>query len=89
MLRNRNDPMNVFEMVPKLGREMDPELVHLDRLLDDAVTFQEVRADLLRRYPPPATRGRNSTPVEVILRMLLRQTAVSLELRGDRARCRR
>ena len=71
MLRNRYDPMNVFEIVPKLGREMDPELVQLDRLLDDDAIFQHVRADLLRRYRHTATRGRPSTPVEVILRMLV------------------
>lgn len=71
MLRNRYDPMNLFDLVPQLSREMDPELVQLDRLLDDDVLFQKVRADLLRRYPHTATRGRHSTPVEVILRMLV------------------
>lgn len=71
MLRNRYDPMNVFEMVPKLGREMDPELVHLDHLLADDVIFQKVRAELVRRYPQTATRGRRSTPVEVVVRMLV------------------
>jgi len=71
MLRNRYDPLNLFELVPKLGREMDPELVQLDRLLDDDVLFQKVRADLVCRYRHTATRGRPSTPVEVILRMLV------------------
>lgn len=71
MLRNRYDPMNLFAMVPKLGREMDPELVQLDHLLDDDILFQKVRADLVCRYPHTATRGRPSTPVEVILRMLV------------------
>jgi IS5 family transposase len=62
--------MDVFEVVPRLSRAMDPELSQLDRLLDD-VLFQMVRADLLRRHPHPATRGRPSPPVEVILRMLV------------------
>jgi hypothetical protein len=57
-LRNRYDPMNLFALVPQLGRAMDPELVQLDRLLDDDILFQKVRADLVRRSPHTATRGR-------------------------------
>jgi transposase, IS5 family len=71
MLRNRYAPLNLFDLVPQLSREMDPELSQLDRLLDDDILFQKVRADLLRRYPHTATRGRHSTPVEVLLRMLV------------------
>jgi IS5 family transposase len=41
----------------------------MDRLLDDDIVFQRVRADLAKRYPQTLTRGRPSTPVEVILRM--------------------
>jgi IS5 family transposase len=63
--------MNLFELVPALGRELRPELAQLDRLLDDDRLFQTVRADLVRRYSHTATRGRHSTPVEVILRMLV------------------
>jgi transposase, IS5 family len=71
MLRNRYDPMNLFQLVPALGPELEPVLTWLDRLLDDDLLFQTVRADLVRRYPQTATRGRHSTPVEVILRMLV------------------
>jgi transposase, IS5 family len=71
MLRNRHDPMNLFDLVPQLSREMDPELSQLDRLLDDDVLLAKVRADLLRRYRHTATRGRRSTPVEVLLRVLV------------------
>ena len=71
MLRTRYDPMNLFELVPALGSELDPELTLLDRLLDDDHLFQMLRADLVRRYPHTATRGRHSTPVEVIVRMLV------------------
>jgi transposase, IS5 family len=35
------------------------------------VLFERVKADLCRRYPNSARLGRHSTPVEVILRMLL------------------
>ena len=71
MLSDRYDPMNLFELVPKLRLEMDPVLAQLDRLLDDDTLFSRVRADLARRYPHTQTLGRHSTPVEVILRMLI------------------
>lgn len=58
-------------MVPKLGLEMDPVLTQLDALLGDDVVFQQVKSDLARRYPGTLSRGRFSTPVEVILRMLV------------------
>ena len=69
MLRDRYEPMDLFAFVPKLSLAMDPVLTELDRLLEDDVVFQRVRADLAKRYPQTLTRGRPSTPVEVILRM--------------------
>jgi transposase, IS5 family len=71
MLRERYEPMDLFALVPKLGVEMDPVLTQLDHLLDDDVLFQHVKADLARRYPQTTRRGRPSTPVEVILRLLV------------------
>lgn len=70
MIIDRYDPVNLFKLVPQLQLEMDPELAALDCLLDDDVLFQRVKTDLLRRYPQSARKGRRSTPVEVILRML-------------------
>ncbi len=70
MIIDRYDPVNLFQLVPQLQLEMDPELAALDRLLEDDVLFGRVKADLLRRYPQSARKGRRSTPVEVILRML-------------------
>lgn len=70
MIIDRYDPVNLFNLVPQLQLAMDPELAALDTLLDDDVLFQQVKADLLRRYPQSARKGRPSTPVEVILRML-------------------
>jgi len=35
MIVDRHDHINLFEMVPKLNLEMEPELAQLDRLLDD------------------------------------------------------
>ncbi len=71
MIIDRYDPVNLFELVPKLRLEMEPELAELDRLLEDDELFQRVKADLAQRYPNTPTLGRHSTPVEVILRMLV------------------
>jgi IS5 family transposase len=46
-------------------------LTQLDTLLDDDVLFQSVKHDLTRRFPRTSSFGRPSTPVEVILRMLV------------------
>ncbi len=71
MLRDRYDPMNLFAHISALGMETDPVLTQLDRLLDDDVLFQSVKRDLVRRFPRTSSFGRPSTPVEVILRMLV------------------
>ena len=71
MIVDRYPPVNVFALVPQLAADFEPELRELDRLLDDDAIFQRVKADLLRRAPKTATRGRHSTPVEVILRLLV------------------
>jgi IS5 family transposase len=71
MLRERYDPMNLFEHIPALGLETDAVLTQLDSLLDDDVLFQAVKHDLSRRFPRTSSFGRPSTPVEVILRMLV------------------
>src|SRR4030095_11017260 len=71
MLRDRYDPMDLFTLVPALSLAMDPILTQLDQLLEDDALFQRVKADLRRRPPHTATRGRPYTPVEVILRRLV------------------
>jgi IS5 family transposase len=71
MLRERYDPMNLFEYIPALGMEIDAVLTRLDSLLDDDVLFQAVKHDLSQRFPRTSSFGRPSTPVEVILRMLV------------------
>jgi IS5 family transposase len=71
MLRDRYAPQDLFTLVPSAGLTLDPVLAHLDRLLDDDDLYQRVRADLATRRPQTATRGRHSTPVEVILRLLV------------------
>jgi transposase, IS5 family len=71
MLRDRYEPVDLFALVPQLGLEFEPQLAQLDQLLDDDQIFARVRDDLGRRYPLTRVHGRRSTPVEVILRMLV------------------
>jgi transposase, IS5 family len=71
MLTDRYDPVDLFAMVPGLCLQMEPVLAQLDRLLEDDQLFATVRADLSRRHPHTLTLGRHSTPVEVILRILV------------------
>ena len=71
MIVDRYDPVDLFALVPKLMADFEPELRELDRLLDDDGILQRVKADLARRHPHSLTRGRHSTPVEAILRLLV------------------
>src|SRR5215210_1134796 len=71
MIVERYDPVNLFELVPKLVADFEPELRELDRLLDDDAILQRIKADMARRAPHSLTRGRHSTPVEVILRLMV------------------
>src|SRR5215210_6391037 len=71
MIVDRYEPVNLSELIPELRLEMEPELAALDRLLDDDELFLAVKADLSRRRPNSSRLGRRSTPVEVILRMLV------------------
>lgn len=73
MLIDRYPPEDVFARVPELAKQTDPILRQLDRLLDDDALYAQVRADLGRRYPQTLCHGRHSTPVEVLLRLLLVQ----------------
>jgi IS5 family transposase len=68
MLLEKYESVNLFDIVPL---EYDPVLDELDRLLEEDTLFQAVKADLAQRYPHTLTHGRHSTPVEVILRMLV------------------
>jgi hypothetical protein len=42
MLRDRYDPMNLFEYIPTLSMQRDPMLTQMDTLLDDDGLFQAV-----------------------------------------------
>jgi IS5 family transposase len=73
MLRDRAAPVDLFALVPALELRFEPELAELDRLLEDDPLFQQLKADLRRRRPHTLETGRPSTPVEVILRLLVIQ----------------
>jgi IS5 family transposase len=68
MLIEKYKPVNLFALV---ALERDPVLDELDQLLEEDSPFQDVKHDLAQRRPQTLTRGRHSTPVEVILRMLV------------------
>lgn len=71
MLVDRYQPEDVFARVPEVTAQTDPVLKALDRLLEDDQLYQQVRADLGKRHRWTLVHGRHSTPVEVILRMLI------------------
>ena len=51
--------------------ELSPALRKIDQYLKDEKLYKLIRADLAKRYPKTQETGRNSTPVEVVLRMLV------------------
>src|SRR5258707_5402305 len=71
MLRERYAAQNIFEEIGTVSIAMEPVLMELDRLLDDDVLFEIVKGNLSQRYARTLVMGRRSTPVEVILRMLI------------------
>jgi IS5 family transposase len=73
MLRDRYTPVDLFALAPALMLRFEPELAELDHLLEDDQLFQQVKADLARRRPHTLETGRPSTPVEVLLRLLVIQ----------------
>jgi IS5 family transposase len=73
MLIDRYPSEDVFARVPELADQTDPVLLQLDHLLDDDGLYQQVRADLVRRYRLTPVHGRHSTPAEVLLRLFVVQ----------------
>jgi transposase, IS5 family len=73
MLIDRSDAEDVFARVPELAEQTDPVLVPLDRLLDDAQLYAQVRGDLAQRSRLTPVHGRRCTPAEVLLRLLVVQ----------------
>jgi IS5 family transposase len=71
MLVDSYEPEDVFARVPRMAERIDPVLSRLDQLLDDDELYQQVRNDFGKRYRYTLVHGRHSTPVEVLLRMLI------------------
>lgn len=71
MLRDRYSVDKLFEEISQLIPKMDPVLAKVDQYLDDEVLFRLIRDDLSKRRAKTLETGRNSTPVEVVLRMLV------------------
>ena len=71
MLHDRYPAVDLFALAPALTLSFEPVLARLDRLLDDDALFRAVRDDLARRHPHTLELGRPSTPVEVLLRLLI------------------
>jgi IS5 family transposase len=71
MLRDRYPVDKLFEEISAHFPQMDPILAKIDTHLEDEQLYQLIKADLSKRRPKSLETGRNSTPVEVTLRMLV------------------
>ncbi len=71
MLVDRYQSEDVFARVPQMAERIDPVLKELDQLLEDDALYRQVRADFGKRFRYTLVHGRHSTPVEVLLRMLI------------------
>jgi transposase, IS5 family len=60
-----------FEELLGYFPELSPELKKIAAYLEDEKLYRLIRDDLSKRYPKTKETGRNSTPVEVVLRMLV------------------
>jgi len=60
-----------FEEITKHFPKMDARLEKINRYLEDESLYRLIKKDLSKRWPKTEETGRNSTPVEVVLRMLV------------------
>jgi len=60
-----------FEELLGYFPELSVELKKINAYLEDEKLYRLIRDDLAKRYPKTKETGRNSTPVEVVLRMLV------------------
>ena len=71
MLQDRHTTGKVFEDVFQMIHKIDQVLEKIDHYLEDEELFELIKKDLSGRHPKTMKTGRNSTSVEVILRMLV------------------
>jgi len=71
MLREHYPVDKLFEEVLGYVPDLSPELKKIDGYLEDEKLYRLIKKDLSQRRPKTTETGRNSTPVDVILRMLV------------------
>ena len=71
MLREQYAVDKRFEEIATYFPKMDRALMKIDEYLEDEKLYWLIKNDLSKRWPKTKETGRNSTPVEVILRMLV------------------
>jgi len=71
MLREHYPLDKLFEEILGYIPNRSPELEKIDSYLEDEKLYRLIKKDLAQRRPKTTETGRNSTPVDVILRMLV------------------
>ncbi|MEW6320542.1 MAG: ISNCY family transposase [Acidobacteriota bacterium] len=72
MVRRRKPQRSLFEVLLPDSDKLWPEwLKRIDTLLEDEAVIDTVASALEQRWPQSRTRGREGTPAEVVLRMLI------------------
>ena len=71
MLREHYPLDKLFEEILGYVPDLSPEPVKMDSYLEDEKLYRLIKKDLSLRRPKTLQTGRNSTPVDVILRMLV------------------
>jgi IS5 family transposase len=71
MLREHYATDKLFEEILGYVPDLSPELEKIESYLEDEKLHRLIKKDLAHRRPKTAQTGRNSTPVDVILRMLV------------------
>jgi IS5 family transposase len=71
MLREHYPLDKLFEEILGYVPNLSPELEKIDNYLEDEKLYRLVKKDLSQRSPKTTQTGRSSTPVDVILRMLV------------------
>ena len=71
MLREHYPVDKRFEEVLGYVPDLSPELMKIDTYLEDEKLYRLIKKDLSQRRPKTPQTGRNSTPVDVALRMLV------------------
>jgi IS5 family transposase len=72
MVRRRKQDRSLFEvLLPDSGKLWPDWLKRIDTLLENDAVIETVASALEHRWPKSRTRGREGTPAEVVLRMLI------------------